>query len=221
VVPYTVLKDRTWRQELGAARVKISEFGGFPVFVKPAGQGSSVGVRKVRNETELEQAVENAFRFDTKVLIERAIDAREIEVSVLENREPTGRPLVSVPGEVVPSNKHEFYTYEAKYLDPSGARLMIPAPLEPHQRAEVQGHAGRAFEALLSEGMARVDFLMDKKSGHFFFNESNTIPGFTSISMYPKMWEASGLGYSDLLTRLVELALARYDRRAKIETGRD
>jgi D-alanine-D-alanine ligase len=180
---------------------------GFPIFVKPANLGSSVGIAKASNLDELEAAVAQALRFDEYAVLEEALDhPREIELAVLGNAEPR----VSVPGEVVPS--HDFYDFDDKYIDGS-AGLRIPADLSPEQAAEAQALALAAYKALRVDGFARVDlFLVDGR--RFLVNELNTIPGFTPISMYPKLWEASGLAYPQLLDRLVELALARHERRA-------
>jgi len=168
-------------------------------------------VHKVKEPSALDAALEDAFNYDTKVLVEAAVNAREIEVSVLENADATADPLVSVPGEINPT--HEFYSYEAKYLDEKGATLIIPAKLASEQMKCVQEIAKKAFLAIECEGMARVDLLLDRTSGNFFFNELNTIPGFTSISMYPKLWEASGISYKELLSRLVDLAISRHKRK--------
>jgi D-alanine-D-alanine ligase len=206
IVPYVAVKN----QGTHAAETIERELG-FPVFVKPANLGSSVGVHKVTRPDELGSALEDAFRYDVKVLVETAIDAREIELAVLENPDPGAEPLVSVPGEIAPT--HEFYSYEAKYLDEKGAELIIPARLDAEQTKRVQEIARRAFTAVECEGMARVDLLMDRSSGEFYFNELNTIPGFTSISMYPKLWETSGIGYQELLSRLIDLAISRHERK--------
>lgn len=211
IVPYIVLKSEQWKNEKAGAAEKIAKELGYPVFVKPANLGSSVGVHKVIDASGLNAALSDAFRYDTKVLVEVAIYAREIELSVLENPEAGGDPLVSVPGEINPS--HEFYSYEAKYLDENGAELIIPANLDAEQTKQARKIGGEIFSAVECEGMARVDLLLDRGTGKFFFNELNTIPGFTSISMYPKMWEASGIPYRELLSRLVDLALARHQRK--------
>jgi D-alanine-D-alanine ligase len=212
VVPAVALKHEPWKKNPEAAAQKIATELGYPVFVKPANLGSSVGVHKVKTPGELDAALKDAFRFDTKVLVEKAVSAREIELAVLENPDPGLDPLVSAPGEVAPTG-HEFYSYEAKYLDENGAALMIPAKLAPEQLVRAQYIAREAFRALECEGLARVDLFLDKTTGEFYFNEVNTMPGFTSISMYPKMWEASGIGYQELLTRLIDLALARHARK--------
>jgi D-alanine-D-alanine ligase len=211
IVPYVSLKHEVWKKEKEQFGTHIAERLGYPVFVKPANLGSSVGVHKVKEPGELNAALEDAFNYDRKVLVEAAVNAREIEVSVLENLEPGGDPLVSVPGEIDPA--HEFYSYEAKYLDENGAALLIPAKLDAEATERAREIGRKVFIALDCEGMARIDLFLDRSSGEFFFNELNTIPGFTSISMYPKLWEASGLGYRDLLSRLVDLAISRHEKK--------
>src|SRR5438132_6215918 len=211
IVSYVSLKHELWKKEKEQSAERIQKELGYPVFVKPANLGSSVGVHKVKEPSAFDAALEDAFNYDTKVLVEAAVNAREIEVSVLENADATADPLVSVPGEINPT--HEFYSYEAKYLDEKGATLIIPAKLASEQMKCVQEIAKKAFLAIECEGMARVDLLLDRTSGNFFFNELNTIPGFTSISMYPKLWEASGISYKELLSRLVDLAISRHKRK--------
>src|SRR5207247_8245853 len=211
IVPYVPLKHEVWEKEKEQSARRIEKELGYPVFVKPTNLGSSVGVEKVKEPSELDAALEDAFRYDRKVLVEAAMNAREIEVSVLENLKTGADPLVSVPGEIVPA--HDFYTYEAKYLDEKGAALIIPAKLDSDGTKRAQTMARNAFTALECEGMARVDLFLDRTSGEFFFNELNTIPGFTSISMYPKLWEASGINYEELLTKLVDLAISRHERK--------
>jgi D-alanine-D-alanine ligase len=211
IVSYVSLKHELWKKEKQQSAKRIEKELGYPVFVKPANLGSSVGVHKVKERSQLNMALEDAFKYDTKVLVETAVNAREIEVSVLENPDAGGDPLASVPGEINPT--HEFYSYEAKYLDENGATLIIPAKLDPEQTRRVQDVARRAFSALECEGMARVDTFLDRTSGEILFNELNTIPGFTSISMYPKLWEASGISYRELLSKLVDLAISRHERK--------
>jgi len=179
---------------------------GMPCFVKPANLGSSVGISKVHNEKELMPALEKAFEFDHKIIVEEYIQGREIECSVLGNE----NPIASLPGEVMPS--HEFYSYEAKYLDQKGASFQIPAALTDQLIKDIQDLAIKTFRILNCEGMARVDFFL-KADGQVLVNELNSIPGFTKISMYPKLWEVSGISYSELLDRLVELAIDRHKRR--------
>jgi D-alanine-D-alanine ligase len=188
---------------------------GFPVFVKPANLGSSVGITKVRAERDLAAALAAAFAYDRKVIVEAALDVREIEVSVLGN----DKPEASVPGEIVPDR--EFYDYESKYSAESKTELKIPAPLADGEGAAVRDLACRAFRAIDGAGYARVDFFLDRQTGRWLVNEINTIPGFTSISMFPKLWEASGLRYPELLARLVQLGLARHRERAALHTRRE
>jgi D-alanine-D-alanine ligase len=185
---------------------------GMPCFVKPANLGSSVGVSKVSHPKELAAALDEAFRFDTKVLIEEFIDGREIECAVLGN----DAPIASCPGEIIPT--HEFYSYDAKYLDEHGASLRIPAELDEATTRRVQELAIRSFEVLCCEGMARVDCFL-RPDGEVLVNEINTIPGFTKISMYPKLWEASGIPYRQLVERLIALAMERFGRDSKLQTS--
>ncbi len=186
----------------------------YPVFVKPANLGSSVGISKAKSEEQLREAIANARQYDTKIIVERAIVGMELECAVLGNLEDV---QASVPCEILPSR--EFYDYEDKYLlNQSGVNL--PAPLADEQTTELRSIAVNAYKALLCEGMARVDFLLEKATGKLFVNEVNTIPGFTSISMYPKMWEYSGIGYSALLDRLIELAIARHKRKQSLRYER-
>ena len=200
------------REQLGPQRArlvrKLEKQFGYPMFVKPANLGSSVGITKAHDRRELGQALELAARFDRKVMIERAIVGREIECSVLGN----DHPEASLPGEIIPSR--EFYDYEAKYIDET-SQLIVPAPLTAAQTRRVQRLAVEAFLACECSGMARVDFFLERKTGRILVNELNTIPGFTSISMYPKLWEASGLSYSDLIDRLIQLALERHAEKAQ------
>jgi D-alanine-D-alanine ligase len=187
---------------------------GSPLFLKPANCGSSVGVSKAKNETEFRTALDLAFRFDHKVIIEEAVTGREIECSVLGNEDP----IASVPGEVLPS--HEFYSYEAKYIDEHGAALKIPAELPQEVSRRVREMAVDAYRVLCCEGMARVDLFLTGK-GEVLVNEINTLPGFTKISMYPKLWEASGISYRELIDRLIDLALRRHERDRALATSMD
>lgn len=187
---------------------KAVEKLGFPVFVKPANMGSSIGVSKARTIEEVRRAITHALAFDEWVLIEEAIVGREIEVAILGNLEPRA----SVPGEIIPS--HEFYDYEDKYLV-DGAALIVPARLGAEQVTEVQQKAIEIFRVLRADGMARVDFLFEENGRGFLCNEINTIPGFTPISMYPKLWQASGLTYSQLLDELISLAIERHSRQRR------
>ncbi len=203
VVDFLTLRDRS----PASLRTAAQAFG-FPLFVKPAAAGSSVGIHRVERPEELDGALADAFRYSTKVLVEPAVDAREIECAVLGNGEPTA----FAPGEVIPRN-HAFYDYEAKYLDPDGAALVIPARLDPPAREEVRRLAVEACRAVEVCGMARVDFFLEKRTGRLFLNEINTLPGFTSISMYPKMCEAAGIPYPRLLDRLIELGMESHETR--------
>jgi D-alanine-D-alanine ligase len=184
---------------------------GNPVFIKPANMGSSVGISKVRNQDEYTAAVKNAFQYDTKIIMEEFISGREIECAVLGNE----NPIASVPGEIIPS--HDFYSYDAKYLDENGASLKIPAELDEQTTKQIQNLAIKVFQVLCCEGLSRVDFFLSKKE--IFVNEINTMPGFTKISMYPKMWEASGISYTELITRLIELAISRFEKERRLKTS--
>jgi D-alanine-D-alanine ligase len=214
VLPYLVVKRREWAADPQEVVAQIERQLSYPVFVKPANMGSSVGVSKVHDRSELAPAMALAARYDRKLVVERGIEAREIEVSVLGNDEP----IASVPGEVVPGN--EFYDYRAKYIDDT-SDLLIPAPLEPELTQRVREMALRAYLALDCAGMARADFLLDKESGELWVNELNTIPGFTQISMYPKLWEASGISYETLIDRLIQLAIERFEDKSASETWYD
>jgi len=185
-----------------------------PFFIKPANMGSSVGVSKVSEEKDFEKAIREAFKYDRKVLIEENIKGREIECSVLGNDDP----IASVPGEVI--SNHDFYSYEAKYIDEHGAVLEIPAKISDEIVKKVQTLAVKTFKTLSCEGLGRVDFFL-KENGDVLVNEINTIPGFTSISMYPKLWEASGISYTDLIDRLIQLALERFEKEKKLRTSYD
>jgi D-alanine-D-alanine ligase len=189
----------------------IAEKLGSPFFVKPANLGSSVGVNKVGKNSEYKTAIDAAFEYDNKILIEQFMEGREIECSVLGNE----NPIASVPGEVVPT--HEFYSYEAKYIDENGAALEIPAKLAAQITRRIQQLAVDTFKTLSCEGLARVDFFLTTKN-KIVVNEINTIPGFTSISMYPRLWQASGISYTDLIDRLIQLALERFAKEKRLKT---
>lgn len=197
------------------AAAAVERFG-FPIFTKPANLGSSVGVVKARDPAELLAALRESARYDRRVLVEPAVNARELEVSVLGNADP----VASVVGEVVPVN--EFYDYDAKYID-EGSALLIPAPVPAETAEAARRYAVQAFQAIDAAGLARVDYLLDRDTGQLYLNEINTLPGFTSISMYPKLWEASGLGYTELIDRLLALAVERQaekDQTVKRYAGR-
>lgn len=187
---------------------------GVPFFVKPANLGSSVGVSKIKNKEEFKIKIDFAFQFDHKIIIEEYIAGREIECSVLGNE----LPQASLPGELIP--QHEFYSYEAKYLDSQGALFEIPAALDKEQISVIQTLAIKAYQTLCCEGMARVDMFLEK-GGRVLLNEVNTIPGFTKISMYPKMWAASGLPYPELIDKLITLAIDRFKRQQTLKTHVD
>jgi D-alanine-D-alanine ligase len=208
IVKHVTILRSQWERDAKAARRVIEKKLKYPVFVKPANLGSSVGISKAHDKKELAPAIEEAARYDRKIVIEEGVGgkkgkARELECSVLGNDEP----IASVAGEVVPIK--EFYDYAAKYLD-EGSELIIPAKLSKSATKKIQELAVAAFQAVDGCGLARVDFLMDPKSEKIFVNEINTMPGFTAISMYPKLWAASGLDYPDLIDQLIELALARH-----------
>ncbi len=214
IADYVWTTRRQWQAEPEAVMDEVERKLGYPVFTKPANLGSSVGITKCHNRDELRQGLEEAARYDRRILAEWAVpNAREIEVSVLGNEEPTA----SIPGEIIPSR--EFYDYAAKYLDQgeNASQLLIPAPLDEATTQRVQRLAIEAYRAIDGAGMARVDFLLNRTTGELYVNEINTIPGFTAISMYPKLWEASGLPYSRLLDCLIDLALERHAENARSE----
>lgn len=216
VVPFVCVKRTQW--EDNAVRTSIimqaEKELEYPLFVKPCRAGSSVGAYKAADRNELLRTVADAFIWDDKILIEACIEAREIECSVTGNTECT----IYTPGEIIPA--HEFYDYEAKYTDPKGAELKIPADIDDEQRRIIRTIAARAYQALDLTGMARVDFFIDKKSKHIYLNEVNTIPGFTAISMFPKMCAASGLPYEELIMHLLELAVERFKAAQRLRTDR-
>ena len=215
-VPYLYVKRQRWETEPNAVLDEVEVELGYPVFTKPANLGSSVGISKCVGRAALESGLDEAAGFDRKLLIEQAVPhAREIEVSVLGN----DQPIASFPGEIIPSR--EFYDYAAKYLDEgeTASKLLIPAPLSDELTAEVRDLAVQCFLAIDCAGLARVDFLLNGESGEVFLNEVNTMPGFTSISMYPKLWEATGIPYSELISRLIDLAMERHAERQRSHTG--
>jgi D-alanine-D-alanine ligase len=212
VTPWTTFTRFEWERDLIGLTSRSLDLG-LPLFVKPANLGSSVGITKVKSEEQLAPAIETALTFDRKVIVEAGVrDAREIECGVLGNDDPQA----SVPGEIIPSR--EFYDYEAKYLD-EDSRTVIPAELQPSHAVEVQRLAVEAFRAIDASGMARVDFLLAQAAGRILVNEINTIPGFTTISMFAKMWEASGVPYPALVDRLIQLALERHSDKQRLRTS--
>ena len=208
VVPWIAAQRADWERDPREIQKTLERKFHYPLFVKPATLGSSVGMTKVHSREELAPAVNLAAEFAMKILVERCMVGREIEVSVLGNHDPRA----SVPGEIVPHR--EFYDYAAKYLE-EGTQLLIPAKLTSVQVKKIQKYAIDAFRALELSGMARVDFFLEKKGGKIYLNEVNTIPGFTSISMYPKMWEASGIPFRELIDKLIELALEMHAEKAR------
>lgn len=212
VVDWLTVRRLEVDRDAAAVEAHIEAAFAYPVFVKPANMGSSVGVGKAHDRSELREALAVALRFDRKAIVEPGVNARELECGVLGNDEP----LASIVGEVVPSN--EFYDYHAKYLD-NASRLDIPAHIPDEMAAEIRRLAVAAFQALDLAGLARVDFFLDRDSARLYVNEVNTMPGFTQISMYPKLWEASGIPYPQLLDRLIELALERQAEKARTQTS--
>lgn len=212
-VPFDVVHEREWAEDPEAVEARTEHLG-YPVFAKPAALGSSIGIEKIDAPSDLRGVLERTFRFGRKAVLERSVlGARELEVSVLGNDDP----VASVAGEIVPRG-HEFYDFEAKYLDEHGAELVIPARIPSEIMEEIQRLAVAAFRAIDCSGMARVDFFWDEEE-RVYLNEVNTIPGFTSISMYPRLWEASGLPYPELVDRLIELAIERHEAERKRGTG--
>ncbi|HQR32919.1 MAG TPA: D-alanine--D-alanine ligase [Blastocatellia bacterium] len=216
IVEFVHFLRSQWEADPLLVEMRVAEEIGFPCFVKPANLGSSVGISKATDSKTLNEAIALAAKYDRKIVIERGVDAREIEVSVLGN----DQPIASLPGEIVPQTA-EFYDYQAKYISANGARLEIPANLSETQTAEIQQMAVQAFQAIDGAGLGRVDFFLEKETGKLLLNEINTMPGFTSISMYPKLWEASGLPYSQLIDRLIELAFERHREKSRNMTSFD
>ena len=209
VLPWLLVLKNQWQTRPQTILDHIENKLTYPVFTKPANLGSSVGISKCRDRDELTAGLDEAARFDRRLVIEQGINARELEVSVLGNDDP----IASIVGEVRP--RRDFYDYVAKYVS-DDSELLIPAPISPELMEQVRQMAVRAYQAIDCAGLGRVDMLLDKDSGDFYLNEINTIPGFTQISMYPKLWEATGLSYPQLLDRLVQLALERYEEKEKL-----
>jgi D-alanine-D-alanine ligase len=216
IADYLMLKRKAWDADPGGAMDRVEAALGYPVFTKPANMGSSVGISKCHDRAGLAAGLADAARYDRKLIVEAAVPAaREIEVSVLGNDDP----IASIPGEIIPSR--EFYSYEAKYIDDGdeASELLIPAPLSPEMTERVRNLAIQVYEAIDCAGMARADFLLSGETDELYVNELNTIPGFTSISMYPKLWEATGISYPELIDRLIDLALERYRDKSRSETS--
>jgi D-alanine-D-alanine ligase len=214
VVPWRLVTAAGFKKDPTGTQARVSELG-FPLFVKPANAGSSVGVSKVKSPAELPAALAQALSFDLKVLAESGVDAREIECAVLGNDDPQA----AVPGEIEVTHKDGFYSYEAKYVDPDGSHIRIPADIPAETAARVRQLSVETFRTLELAGMARVDFFLDRQTGALYVNEVNTIPGFTAISMYPKMWEAAGLSIQELVTKLIDLAIERRQARRSLKTS--
>jgi D-alanine-D-alanine ligase len=212
ILPYRLIQRSDWEAGADAILDGLEADFHYPLFVKPCNLGSSVGVSKARHRDELQRALDDAARYDRRLLVEQGIDAREIEVSVLGNEDP----IASVPGEVIPGD--EFYSYDDKYVN-DVADLLIPAPLSDELVAQIQQIAVAAYRAIDCAGLGRADFLLDKQTGDLYMNEINTIPGFTSISMYPKLWEASGVSFSELVDRLLQLAIQRHTDKRRNQTS--
>jgi D-alanine-D-alanine ligase len=216
IVPHLTVLRRDWERDAAGLTQAVARDLRYPVFVKPANLGSSVGISKATSDDGLAAAMKLAFDFDRKVVIEAGVpQAREIECAVLGNDDPEA----SVPGEIIVTHADGFYSYAAKYLDPNGASWQIPADIPAETAAVVRRLSVEAFKALELAGMARVDFFVERQTGNVFLNEVNTIPGFTTISMYPKMWEATGLSYPALLDRLIALAVERHAEKQRLRTS--
>jgi D-alanine-D-alanine ligase len=216
IVGHLTILRREWERDARGITERVTDTLGYPVFVKPANLGSSVGISRARAAEELGPAMHLALQYDRKTVIEAAVPgAREIECAVLGNDEPQA----SVPGEVIVTHRDGFYSYDAKYLDADGATTRIPADLPPALAEQVRRLSVEAFRVLELAGMARVDFFLSGTTGDLYLNEVNTIPGFTPISMYPKMWEASGLAYPDLIDRLIQLAMERHADKQRLRTS--
>jgi D-alanine-D-alanine ligase len=209
VVPWITLRKIDWEQSQDKLVAKIKNEIGLPFFAKPANEGSSVGIYKVKSEQDISKLVSEAFKYDEKLLIEKSVNCREIECAVLGNDDPR----VSVAGEIIP--KHEFYSYDAKYIDSEGAELVIPAEIDKDIAETISNYAIKTFKLLCLKGLSRIDFFLDKDTGKIYLNEINSLPGFTSISMYSKLWDYSGIPYAKLLDKLIELAFERHAVKAQ------
>jgi D-alanine-D-alanine ligase len=207
VPDFLVVGRGEWHRSSEEFCARVTKELTWPVFVKPSNTGSSVGVQKIKKAEDLAPAIETAFLYDTKVIVEQGINAMEIEIAVLEALELGAEAIVSMPGEIRPQNGHEFYSYESKYLDADGAAIIIPADVSSELQAELTNVARKIFNVLDCQGMARVDLFVEKGTDKIYFNEVNTLPGFTGISMYPKLLLASGISYTNLLSHLIDLAI--------------
>jgi D-alanine-D-alanine ligase len=209
VIEWIVLDSIELQADIDAVLERTAILGEFPLFTKPANMGSSVGITRCTERSTLVEGLMEAAQYDRRILVERGLNAREIEVSVLGNEDVKA----SIPGEIIPGD--EFYSYDAKYVDDT-SELLIPAAIDEETAELASQMAIQAYRAIDGAGMARVDFLLEKESGDLYLNEINTIPGFTQISMYPKLWEASGLPYAELLDQLIELAMKRYEQKRNL-----
>lgn len=216
IVPFVTVPKTIWESDVEKQAIinRIERDLEYPVFVKPCNAGSSVGASKAETRTALLKSISDAFLWDEKILVERLIHAREIECSVTGNEKPTAY----IPGEI--KSTHDFYDYDAKYNDPNGATLEIPAELTTEERKKIRSLAIKAYEAIQLKGFSRIDFFIDKENGNIYINEANTIPGFTSISMFPKMCVASGLPYDQLIMLLLQLACERFSEKSKLKHSR-
>lgn len=215
VAPYIAFRHDQWLKQSEQILARIhQQLQTFPLFVKPANTGSSIGISKIKSKHELAGAIDNAFQYDHKVLVEQGINARELEVAVLEALDENDEPIVSVVGEI--TTQHEFYSYTAKYFDEQSTTLSVPAKIAPELQAQAQLLAKTLFQHLECSGMARVDMFLDKDSEELYFNEINTIPGFTCYSMYPKLMAESGMPYAHLLKHLIELAIKKHNKKTKL-----
>jgi D-alanine-D-alanine ligase len=208
VTNFDWLLRSSWEKDPRAVIARLGESVGFPAFVKPANLGSSVGISKATNEEEMRDAIDDAARYDRRIIVERAVNGREIEVSILGNE----HPMASLPGEIITG--HDFYDYEDKYVD-SASRTEVPADLPQEAVEQIQRDAIRAFQTIDGSGLARVDFFIERGTDRIIINEINTMPGFTSISMYAKLWEASGISYTELIDRLIGLAVERHSDKSR------
>lgn len=214
ILPWQLVQAAAWRTDPNSTIIMLENVLDYPIFTKPANLGSSVGISRCEDQTELKEGLNEAARYDRRIVVEQGVNARELEVSVLGNDDP----IASDIGEIIP--KRDFYDYEAKYIS-DDSELIIPADLTPAMSEEIKQLAVRAFKGIDCAGMARVDFLMNKSDGEIYINELNTIPGFTSISMYPKLWESTGIGYGEMLDRLIALAMDRFSEKVRLETTFD
>lgn len=205
--PYLSVYQEEWFNDTDGVINEIEDKLGYPFFIKPANMGSSVGISKIHSPSEINEGMEEAFMHDCKLILEKGINCREVECAVLGNRYAKS----SIAGEIIPSK--EFYDYQAKYFDDGQSVLIIPAQLEDDIMDRIKNYAVKAFESINGRGLARVDFFIDKDNGEIYINEINTMPGFTNISMYPKLWEVSGISYDNLIERLIDLAIEEYSNR--------